>query len=159
MQFVIENGVLIKVNDRRITAAEIPASVTEIAKGAFWDCKKLERVIFEENSQLKKIGSGAFWKCKKLWEINIPASVTEIANSAFWHCKKLKRVMLEENSQLQKIGGGAFAHCKKLQEINIPTSVKVAYSAFLKCKSLNEDCREAIEKMCTASFVQENPDD
>lgn len=52
-----------------IKSVEIPASVEEIGAGAFYDCDKLEKVVFRgtgaetEKSKLKVIGEDAFCNC------------------------------------------------------------------------------------------------
>jgi len=58
-----------------------PANLKEIGWGAFaWS--GLERVIFEEGSDLVTIGDAAFWGNHNLQTINIPSGV-EIKTGAF----------------------------------------------------------------------------
>jgi hypothetical protein len=69
----------------------IPNTVTTIGvvvqnnsgKGAFEQCYKLNKVIFEENSQLTFIGVSTFRNCEALKSIIIPPTVTYIGQSAF----------------------------------------------------------------------------
>ena len=69
----------------------IPNTVTKIGEvvqnnggvGPFTQCSKLNKVIFEENSQLTFIGVSTFRHCKALKEITIPPTVTYIGQSAF----------------------------------------------------------------------------
>ena len=59
----------------------IPSSLITIENNAFDDCYKLEKVVFDGPSSLKKIGMGAFNTCERLSEIYIPSSVKEIEHS------------------------------------------------------------------------------
>ena len=92
----------------------IPVSVVEIGDYAFNGCKYLEKVIFEENSQLLRIGVFAFSECENLAhidlppfleliqegcfsqsgieEISIPPRIKEIEKSVFSLCDQLKHV-------------------------------------------------------------------
>lgn len=69
----------------------IPNSVTVIGEYAFYQCKTLKRVFFQENSKLKSIENGSFCQTG-LEEINIPNSVVNIGDYAFQECVCLKTV-------------------------------------------------------------------
>ena len=45
---------------------EIPHTVHEIGENAFSNCCELEKIIFEENSELKNIKDEVFNECIKL---------------------------------------------------------------------------------------------
>ena len=62
----------------------IPKSVREIQEGAFFECEKLQEVVFEEESMLKKIGKLAFWNCISLKKINLPEELELIGNWCFF---------------------------------------------------------------------------
>ena len=66
-----------------LTEVVIPSNVTTIDYEAFQLCKQLERITFEEDSQLTTIVSGAFSNCSSLTEIVLPESVTVIWDSVF----------------------------------------------------------------------------
>jgi len=76
---------------QNLVQVTIPNTVTTIGVrvqnnsgyGAFQQCYKLNKVIFEENSQLTFIGVSTFRNCKVLKEITIPPTVTYIGQSAF----------------------------------------------------------------------------
>ena len=74
-----------------IESVTIPASVTEIGKEAFSDCRNLRRVTFAAGSQLKMIGEQSFSSCR-VEEIVIPRSVTRIGKQAFSGCQELMQV-------------------------------------------------------------------
>ncbi len=59
----------------------IPYSVEEIEEDSFFNCLKLETVIFNEG--LKKIGKNSFVGCTSLKKISIPSTLEEIGDYAF----------------------------------------------------------------------------
>lgn len=61
----------------------IPSTVKSIGDSVFSDCEKLEKIVFEEGSQLSSIGERAFYNCSSLTSITIPASVTSIGADSF----------------------------------------------------------------------------
>lgn len=100
----------------------IPASVEVLGKNAFYNCKSLKSVIFEEGSKLKSIGNDAFRNCP-LTEVTIPAGVESLGENAFYYCESLKSVTFEEGSKLKSIENYTFYFCP-LTEITIPASVE-----------------------------------
>ena len=91
------------------TSVQIPASVSEIGKGAFYHCLELKTVVFEEGSQLKALGDGVFVDCGSLKEFTIPANVETIGEAAFAFCVKLEKITIPKS--VKKIGQAAFALC------------------------------------------------
>lgn len=81
----------------------IPSSVLNIGEYAFSKCSKLEKVIFEDNSQCADIGKSAFQSCIGLTSITIPSSVTSIGNAAFSGCSGLKEVHISDIAAWCKI--------------------------------------------------------
>lgn len=86
----------------------IPASVVEICPKAFFNCFKLEKIIFSPGSRLVKIGKKAFSKCKVLERVNFPVSLERIENKAFALCYKLDKIYFPKDSKLKYIGYMAF---------------------------------------------------
>lgn len=108
--------------------------------GAFGNCNKLERVIFEDGikeitgtvsgssvkevvlpDSLMVIGKKAFMNCDALQTITLPDSVTTIGDNAFYG-SGLTDIVLNEG--LKYIGKEAFMGCKQLKSIHLPASVK-----------------------------------
>ena len=106
-----------------VTSITIPNSVTSIGNHAFYECKDLTSVTFENDSQLTSIGRAAFYHCSSLTSVIIPNSVTSIGNQAFYLCDHLTSVTFENDSQLTSIGDYAFYQCSSLTSVIIPNSV------------------------------------
>lgn len=75
----------------------IPASVTNIGFGAFWDCSNLISVNIP--SGVTNIGAAAFSECSSLTTVFIPASVTKIEERVFEGCSSLTRINVDEANQ------------------------------------------------------------
>ena len=89
----------------------MPATVTDIAAYAFWECENIKTIRLSSN--LKTIPEYAFTNCISLTGISIPYSV-------------------------QSIGLMAFSGCVNLEDVSIPTSVTYIHeTAFDSCKKLN----------------------
>ncbi len=101
--------------DQEIAVHGKKYSVTEIHKGAFSNCKKLESVTI--SNSVNSIGEDAFCGCETLKSIVIPSSVTRIGKKAFRGCIKMYSVeILSSNVTVEHM---AFHSCDNL------TSVKV----------------------------------
>ena len=92
--FLSDGGVLYSKNKTELLRVpsdidfgsfEIPNTVVEISKNAFWGCN-IESVVIP--TSVVRIGDGAFGLCKKLKNVFIPASVKEIGENAFQFDKK-----------------------------------------------------------------------
>ena len=123
------------------TSITIPASVKNINKFAFSDCKLLKRVIFEEDSQIGVIEQGAFRKCEALEEINVPdtGKCLVISDWAFADCKSLKEITLPEG--LIVLGEYAFSDCTSLEKITFHPDIEfpeIKKSTFGGCTALTE---------------------
>ena len=95
----------------------IPASVIEIEKRAFEDCRNLAKIEFAEGSQLQTIGDWAFYNCHELAQLAIPEGVTEIGKAAFYGCTYLADVKLP--ASVQELGDNAFALCSKMKRMDV----------------------------------------
>ena len=84
----------------RIYNLTIPASVISIGSKAFYECRYLESVTFEDESQLTSIGFEAFSITNGqggdiLGEIHLPASLKSIAYHAFYNRNGLGMIYVE----------------------------------------------------------------
>lgn len=100
-----------------LTSVVIPSHIKTVESCAFSGAP-LQKVQFEDGSQLITIGDGAF-QSTHLQTITIPASVLNIGNYAFNDCRKLKEVIYEENNKLNALGNDVFNGCP-IQTFFIP---------------------------------------
>lgn len=113
---------------------EVPATVTSLSEGAFYNAK-LEEVELPEG--LKEITDFAFYGAANLIKVEIPESVTELGESCFAKCTKLVSAELSES--LTTIGAFAFVDCSRLTMVSIPKKVDlIGTYAFADCTDLNE---------------------
>lgn len=110
-----------------ITEIVIPASVKIVQGSAFYGCKNLTKVVFE-NDVMDEV-HGCFQKCINLKNVKFPRRVGLMSYDMFEGCVNLTEVMLPEN--LSEIYSSMFSGCKNLKNVDIPASVtKVGNSAF-----------------------------
>lgn len=108
---------------RDITHVHIPSFIKYIKSCAFANCFELEKVEFDEDSELEIIEGYAF-SCTAITEIKIPKHVKIIHKNAFESCDNLENVEFHPDSELIKIGKFVF-NCKSLATIEIPSKVEV----------------------------------
>ena len=100
----------------------------------FFNCKKLESIVFSNDSSVINIGNSAFSFCSNLESIIIPKSIKSIGHYAFHGCEKLKSVIFSDDSSIRKIGNNAFSFCRNLESIIIPCLVKLIENySFYNC--------------------------
>ena len=80
------------LNGQTVTELVIPNTVTSIPSYAFYYCKNITSVTFEENSQCTRIGSYAFHGCSNITNVIIPDSVTSIGHFPFRDCNSLANI-------------------------------------------------------------------
>lgn len=118
----------------KLESVTIGKSLVSIGDWAFYDCRKLQRVIVRSDSLLS-IGREAFSGCWNLEEINLPNSVQLIAERAFHNCRSLLNIVIPNS--VQTIEKHTFSYCAGLKSVTIPNSVKeIKESAFDGCDEL-----------------------
>ncbi len=115
-----------------ITSASIPAGVTKIEVGTFYECVHLTTV--EIPAGVTEIGAGAFGWCTALTQIEIPAGVTTIEEQTFAKCVKLTSVSIPKS--VTQIGSGAFADCVLLESVNY-AGTQAEWEAVVKTSGWN----------------------
>ena len=96
-----------------ITSINIPDSVENIGRQAFYGCHDLTSVIIGNN--VTDIGQTAFSGCSSLTSVTIPNSVTSIGEAAFSNCIAL--ISINIPNSVTSIGDGAFYGCSGLTSI------------------------------------------
>lgn len=146
------------VDNFALEEIKIPKTVKKIGRGAFFGCRNLRNVWFENGCEeiaefafggckalenatfadtIVRIGEGAFSDCVCLKQIVLPKNLREIAPQTFQNCKSLFFAKL--NNGLRNIGCSAFMGCESLKNTNIPSSVKcVGDCAYLDCINLKK---------------------
>lgn len=123
----IQGGRLVRLIDFEGTSFKIPADITAIGSGAFFEKEKL-RTITIPNS-VTSIGGGAFSDCTGLTSVTIPNSVKNIGYGAFEYCTGLTSITIPDS--VTSIGNNAFRDCTGLTSITIPATLRhIGYSAF-----------------------------
>ncbi len=140
-----------------ITKVTIPSTVTEISPYAFYNCTKLETVVFL--CDITAIPERMFYSCSALSYLQLPDSVEYIGpyafsssgiknihigenvvwidTAAFSSCRSLTSLTFAENSKLVYIGPQAFRYCTVIESVEIPDSVAIIDNyAFAGCSSL-----------------------
>lgn len=113
----------------------VPNSVATIGKGAFCECRYLEKVTL--GNGVTCIEQYAFSECENLTSITIPKSVTTIESYAFERCNSLESVILADG--VTSIKEEAFYYCESLITLTIPKSVvELSERAFLGCNALEQ---------------------
>lgn len=147
----IEDWAFSSCNIREIV---IPDGVEHIGSFVFSSCDKLESIMFEENSSLKKLSDGTFAGCKALKKIEVPDSVERIERGVFYECDSLEEVIFKKDSRLKYIEAHAFNACKNLSSIVLPASVeRISDMAQYMCPNLKEvRYLGTLEQWCSISF-------
>ena len=95
-------GTKVIMASKNATTYNIPNTVTEIGKNAFYACSKITSITIPDS--VTTIGAGAFESCSSLTEITIPQSVTSIGSDAFVYCGKLMAINIK--GEEGRISGG-----------------------------------------------------
>lgn len=132
----------------------VPQSVTKIRKGAFRDCKRVDKVVLPEGlieiesyafynfttltgidlKNVQTIGEYAFYNCTMLDEIVIPDSVQTVGEYAFANCMLASRIIIGKG--LTEIAPYTFSSCKSANTINTGGNItKISRGAFNSCAS------------------------
>lgn len=131
--------------------------VKAINQKTFVDNRYLRSITISKN--IEEINLWSFYNCTKLEKVIFESSETKIAEKAFRNCRSLKSINLPAN--LETIEADSFLGCYSLTDIEIPKSVKtIGYDAFEDCKALkNVYYGGTIEDWCNINFhyIHSNP--
>ena len=117
-----------------ITKIFVPKSVVEVGDYAFANCKSLELVEFDSESQLTTLGNYLFSNSEMLKNVSLPTGLTSISDYMFYGCSSLESISALKST---KIGSNAFNNCVKLAHANFSKNLtEIDESAFFSCFSL-----------------------
>ena len=120
---------------RDIKHIKVPSYIKYISPYCFSDCKNIESIEFEENSELISLGNNSFSN-SSIEQINIPENVKIIEKYAFSYCTQLKTINFTKNSKLEKIGEASFISTG-IECIEIPDLIiKIEENTFNYCCNL-----------------------
>lgn len=115
-----------------LSSVVLGKNIKEIYASAFYDCKNLKTVSF--NDGLKTIGQYAF-SLTSLKNVKLPNGLESIGSWAFAKSRKLQTIIL--NDDLENIGNNVFFDCSSLESLSIPDSVTwVASDVVRNCRNL-----------------------
>lgn len=120
--------------ESKITSITFPTTLRKIEMDAFYNCRELESVEF--NNGLETIGYNAFYNCS-FKTLSIPASVTSLEEGAFIDCKQITgTVTIPSNVTIIK--NSVFKGCTGISEFILGSVTKIEFQAFYNCTSLNK---------------------
>jgi len=101
-----------------LTSIIIPASVTNLGIGVFYDCESLTNVTLP--ATVTRIGDQEFSACFSLPSLIIPDGVTSIGDKAFNNCISLTSLVIP--SGVTNLGNNVFISCPSLTNISVADS-------------------------------------
>ena len=126
------NGTKLYLNNEEVIDLIIPQDVDSISHSAFFNCKSIKHVTFNDN--LKEIGYDAFYG-SNIEEVQLPNNILKIGKSSFSKCGNLSKVSL--GVELKEIAPYAFSECPVLESVVLSDSTLfIGERAFYLCPSL-----------------------
>lgn len=112
--------------------------LVNIDKYAFRDCDALSTVNYEKGSKIASVGAGAFMNCDKLVTAEIGANVSYVGNQAYRGCTLLESVTFAASTTELRFGADVFYDCIKIKSVTLPNNVSEVPGIFSGCLSLEE---------------------
>lgn len=136
-----------------MTSLNIPASVKEIAAGAFSYCNDLSEITVADGNTAYKADGNCLIRTsdnvliKGIPDSVIPDYVHTIGEDAFASCTMTEFIIPDH---IQTIESGAFSFCSNLERIFIPSSVtKIGPYAFYYCQKLSVTVPDTVQEIVT----------
>lgn len=122
------------LNGSELTELVIPEGRTEIKPYAFFGCKSLKSLTF--NDELLTVGTTAFAQCPNLTYLKLNNGLRSIGDVAFYNCKLLESVTIP--GSVIELGGGAFYEVKNITFEYGPEPITVGDLNL--CSAINLTC-------------------
>ena len=117
---------------RSLKSINIPNSVSDIGKWAFYHCSLLSLSI---PNSVKNIGEWAFAGCEELKQLYLTDGISKLENGVFSGCYELETVVVPKSVKV--IGKNAFSYCKKLKTVILPNGIReIGEKPFVGCDNL-----------------------
>lgn len=123
--------------DRTITevTAEDLEGITEIMGYAFYDCRKLERVILPNG--VVSIAGSAFADCRAMTHIELPAGLKRLGVRTFQTCSKLTYLVFKEG--FESTTNYSIQGCGNLEIVDFPsTTISLNSNSITSCTALKK---------------------
>ena len=131
-----------------IKYVSLPKTITSIGGGAFYGCKNLVFVDFNDNQNNLNMQSwGVFRNCTSLKAICLPDNIKILADQAFTGCTELTAVYLPANVEYikgNKNDGPAFGNCPYMYLVNEKFSVRDENGNFYTASTFKQPAKPEI---------------
>lgn len=123
-------------NDDDLMEVDLPETISSrVFVGVFSGCTALRRANIP--SSVTEVGRNAFFQCESLTSIAIPEGVAAIGDNAFDGCAVLEFENVKFDL-LETIGERAFAGCRLLHAVKAENVSSIGADAFYGCVDLKE---------------------
>ena len=140
------------LNNYQLKNIRIPSKVSQIGKEAFYNCQTLSSIDWQTTA-LTSVYENAFQNCYALRDLSIPDTVKLIGNYAFKNCRATQASALTLPNSLTSVGSYAYHGCYSLKTLDIPSSLIVLNDgAFAGCYSLSS----IVDRRLTAQTTYAN---
>ena len=140
----------------------IPSSVSEINKGAFYNCRRLKTLVLPLRLKGENVAI-RFQDCDSLYSISVDEKNPYLCSdgSALYNKDKSELVFVCHTvrkmsipSSVTKIGDYAFCKCKNLTSIELPSGVtSLGDDAFINCTNLSSlTLPSSVKKIGSSTF-------
>lgn len=118
----------------------IPNTVTDFGNKAFFNCKAMTLLEFEDGeTPLEVTGKEVFKGCAELTSIAIPARMTALGEEMFRECSKVTMLTFAKDAKLTSIAKKAFYKLTSLETLEIPATItEIGEEGFYGCETLTE---------------------
>ena len=135
----------------KLTSISLPDGVTELPGSVFSDCTSLRDI---EMGAVSRMGAYAFYNCQSLQSFTLAGTLTTVPKGAFEYCTNLRRVELPES--VTTIGEKAFHECNSLVDLVLSEHLTtIGKQAFDRCFALESvDLPDGVTSIAEKTFFE-----